>query len=191
MTEKIRCGWVDGSQIYQDYHDFEWGRPVHEDQKLFEMLLLETMQAGLAWITVLRKREAFQNAFDAFDAQKIACYDEAKIEELMGNAGIIRNRLKLQAAVSNAQAFLNVQAEYGSFDRFLWDYVENKPVVGHWKTLKDSPATTQLSDRLSKDLKKRGFKFVGSTTIYAYLQAVGLVNDHVADCFVYQEMMGN
>lgn len=188
MTEKIRCGWVDGSQIYQDYHDFEWGRPVHDDGKLFEMLLLETMQAGLSWITVLRKREAFREAFDEFDARKIAHYDEAKFEELMGNAGIIRNRLKIQAAITNAQAFLAIQESHGSFDNFLWGYVDNEPVIGHWKTLEESPATTPLSDRLSKDLKKLGFRFVGSTTIYAYLQAIGLVNDHVTDCFVYQEM---
>ncbi len=187
MDQKTRCGWVDGSQIYQDYHDNEWGRPVHDDDKLFEMLLLETMQAGLSWITVLKKREAYRAAFDEFDAQKIACYDEAKIEELMGNAGIIRNRLKIKAAIANAQAFLEVQKQHGSFDAFLWSYVGDSPLVGHWKTLEESPATTPLSDRLSKDLKKLGFKFVGSTTIYAYMQAVGLVNDHIVDCFVYQE----
>ena len=157
---------------------------MHEDGKLFEMLLLESMQAGLAWITILRKREAYRAAFDGFDPVKIARYDEAKVAELLGNEGIVRNRLKIHAAIANAQAFLAVQEQYGSFDKFLWGYVDYQPVIGHPETIEDIPATTALSDRISKDLKKLGFKFLGSTTLYAFLQATGVVNDHLATCFV-------
>lgn len=189
MEEIIRCPWVGQEQIYIDYHDKEWGRPVHDDGKLFEMLLLETMQAGLSWITVLKKREAYRKAFDGFDPKKIACYGAEKIEALMSNEGIIRNRLKICAAVENARAFLQVQEQYGSFDQMLWGYVDGTPLVGHWVRIEDVPATTPLSDRLSRDLKKLGFKFVGSTTIYAYMQAVGLVNDHIATCFVYNQIL--
>lgn len=189
MDEKIRCCWAGETQIYQDYHDNEWGRPEHHDEKLFEMLILETMQAGLSWITVLKKRDAYRKAFDGFDPQKIAQYDDKKIEELMADEGIIRNRMKINAAISNARVFLEIKEQYGSFDKMLWRYVDNTPIVGHWQKVEDLPATTPLSDKISKDLKKLGFKFVGSTTIYAFMQAVGMLNDHFADCFVYAEMM--
>lgn len=185
MSEKVRCGWAGNTQIYIDYHDNEWGRPVHNDDKLFEMLILETMQAGLSWITVLKKREAYREAFDGFDPQKMALYDDKKIEELMANAGIIRNRLKINSAINNAKVFLEMKEKYGSFDKMIWDYVDGTPIVGHWETMEEIPATTPLSDQISKDLKKMGFKFVGSTIIYAYMQAVGMVNDHITGCFVY------
>ncbi|MCL2856515.1 MAG: DNA-3-methyladenine glycosylase I [Oscillospiraceae bacterium] len=188
MSEKIRCSWAGETAIYQDYHDNEWGRPVHDDGKLFEMLILEGMQAGLTWITVLKKREAFREAFDRFDSHKIILYDDAKVAELMANEGIIRNRLKINAAITNAKLFLEVVQKYGSFDKFIWGYVDNKPIVGHREKLADIPATTPISDKISKDLKKMGFKFVGSTIIYAYMQATGMVNDHFTDCFVYKEM---
>jgi len=188
MGEKIRCPWPGDIPIYIDYHDYEWGRPVHEDGKLFEMLLLESMQAGLAWITILKKRENYRLAFDGFDPVKIARYDEAKVAELLGNEGIIRNRLKIHAAIANAQAFLRVQEQYGSFDKFLWGYVDDTPVIGRPETIADIPATTELSDRISKDLKTLGFKFLGSTTMYAFLQATGVVNDHLAACFVSEAM---
>jgi len=183
MDEKIRC-W-EGPPIFVEYHDREWGRPVHDDIKLFEMLTLEGMQAGLNWLTVLNKREAFRKAFDGFDSKKIALYDDVKIAELMANAGIIRNRLKISAVIGNAKAFLAVAERNGSFDSFIWGYVDNSPVVGDgtW------PATTPLSDRISKDLKKLGFRFVGSTIVYAFLQATGIVNDHKPECFVYKELL--
>lgn len=164
----------------------KWGKPVHDDRALFEMLILEGMQAGLSWLTILNKRAAFREAFDQFDYEKIALYDEVKIEELMQNAGIVRNRLKIKAAIVNAQQFLKIQEEYGSFDAFLWAYVDNKPIYHHFKSEAEVPAVTPLSDKISKDLKKCGFKFVGSTIIYAYLQAVGIVNDHVETCFLYE-----
>ncbi len=188
MTEQIRCPWAGDIPIYIEYHDHEWGRPVHDDNKLFEMLILEGMQAGLSWITVLKKREAYRKAFDGFDPKKVALYGEAKIEELMANEGIIRNRLKINAAVTNAKAFLAVAEKHGSFDQFIWSYVDDTPIIGHWKSIEDAPATTPISDQISKDLKKMGFKFVGSTIIYAFMQATGMVNDHISDCFVYQEM---
>jgi len=188
MSEVNRCPWAGDLPIYIAYHDREWGRPVHEDQKLFEMLILEGMQAGLTWITVLKKREAYREAFDGFDPQKVALYDEAKIEELLKNEGLIRNRLKMQAAVTNAKAFLAVVQEYGSFDKFIWGYVGNQPIQNCRESLADVPATTPLSDQLSKDLKKRGFKFVGSTILYAFMQATGMVNDHLTGCFVYEEV---
>jgi len=185
MTGKTRCAWANDPPIYADYHDNEWGRPVHNDQKLFEMLILEGAQAGLTWLTILKRRENYRAAFDNFDPHKVAAYDEIKKEELMANEGIIRNRLKINAAVTNAQAFLKVVEEYGSFAKFLWDYVDGTPIQGASITIEDYPTTTELSDRISKDLKKRGFKFVGSTIIYAYIQAVGLVNDHMVDCFLH------
>ncbi len=187
MNEKVRCAWAGDTQIYIDYHDNEWGRPEHNDDKLFEMLILETMQAGLSWITVLKKREAFREAFDGFHPDQVACYDDEKIEELMQNEGIIRNRLKIKAAITNAKAFLAVQAQYGSFDKMIWSYVDYKPIVGNWEKLEDMPATTAISDQISKDLKKLGFKFVGSTIIYAFMQAIGMVNDHFPSCFLYHE----
>ena len=188
MNEKIRCSWVGNMPIYIDYHDNEWGRPVHDDVKLFEMLTLESMQAGLSWITILKKREAFREAFDGFDPNKVALYDDTKIQELMANDKIIRNRLKINAAIINARIFLYVIEKYGSFDKFIWNYVEYIPITGHWKKQEDLPTTTSLSDKISGDLKKMGFKFVGSTTIYSFMQAVGMVNDHIMDCFVYGQI---
>lgn len=185
--EEIRCGWEGDIPVYVDYHDNEWGRPVHDETKLFEMLILEGMQAGLSWITILKKREAFREAFDGFDPNKVARYDEAKFQELMANDKIIRNRLKINAAINNAKLFLEVEKQYGSFDQFIWKYVDGSPVVGHWKSLGEVPAFTPLSDRISKDLKNMGFKFVGSTIIYSFMQAVGMVNDHITECFVYEE----
>ena len=188
MQEKIRCGWCLGDPLYEAYHDMEWGVPLKEDDAIFEFLILETFQAGLSWITILRKRENFRKAFDNFDYRKIANYPEEKTEELMNDSGIIRNRLKIKATVSNAQAFMKVQEEFGSFSQYIWDFVNNTPVQNEWKDLKQVPATTAISDALSKDLKKRGFKFVGSTVIYAHMQATGMVNDHVTSCFRHPEV---
>ncbi len=179
-----RCPWVDLSKPdYVAYHDEEWGVPVHDDRKLFEFIVLESAQAGLSWYTILRKRENYRQAFDQFDPEKIALYDAAKVEELLGNAGIIRNRLKVLATINNAQRFLAVQAEFGSFATYLWQFVGGKPIVNTRRTLADYPATTPESDAMSKDLKKRGFKFMGSTVCYAHMQATGMVNDHMLDCF--------
>lgn len=189
MKEKIRCSWAGNTPIYVDYHDNEWGRPVHDDGKLFEMLILESMQAGLSWITVLNKREAFREAFDGFNPNKIALYGDAKIQELMANEKIIRNRLKIHAAVTNAKVFLEVTEKHGSFDKIIWKYVDYTPITGHWKKIEEVPATTLLSDKISKDLKKMGFKFVGSTTMYAFMQATGMVNDHITECCVYKDML--
>lgn len=188
MEKQTRCPWAGDTPIYIEYHDKEWGRPVHDDIRLFEMLVLESMQAGLSWITVLKKREAFREAFDGFDPNQIALYGEEKIEELMANEKIIRNRRKILAAVHNAGLFLNIQKEYGSFDQFIWSYVDGKPVTGHWEKIGDMPANTPLSDRISRDLKKMGFQFLGTTILYSFLQATGIVNDHIKDCFVYQEI---
>ncbi len=189
MDEKIRCSWAGDTAIYIDYHDKEWGRPTHDDTELFEMLVLEGMQAGLSWLTVLKKREAFREAFDGFDPAKVANYDDAKIERLMANEGIIRNRLKIRSAVTNARVFLEVAEKHGSFDSFIWSYVDGTPIVSQWERVEDLPATTPLSDRISKDLKKMGFKFVGSTIVYAFMQSTGMVNDHIKECFLYKEMM--
>lgn len=188
MEEKIRCGWCVGDPLYEAYHDLEWGVPLKDDAEIFEFLTLETFQAGLSWITVLRKRENFRKAFDNFDYQKIAEYSEEKTEALMQDSGIIRNRLKILAAVSNSQAFMKVQQEFGSFSKYIWDFVDHNPVQNRWKTLSEVPATTAISDALSKDLKKRGFKFVGSTVVYAHMQATGMVNDHITGCFRHQEV---
>ncbi|MCL2126561.1 MAG: DNA-3-methyladenine glycosylase I [Oscillospiraceae bacterium] len=186
MDEKTRC--FGDSEIYIDYHDNEWGRPVHDDNRLFEMLILEGAQAGLSWITVLKKREAYREAFDGFDPRKVAAYDDAKIEALMANAGIIRNRLKINAAIINAKLFLQIMEQHGSFDDFIWSYVNHEPIVGHWERFEDMPLTTAISDKISKDLKKMGFKFVGSTIIYSFMQAVGMVNDHLKSCLVFDDM---
>jgi DNA-3-methyladenine glycosylase I len=183
MEEKTRCKWCVGIDIYEKYHDEEWGVPVYEDQKLFEFLILETFQAGLSWITILKKRENFKLAFDDFDFKKVALYSEDKIQELLLNAGIIRNQLKVRAAVSNALAFMKIQEEFGSFSNYIWKFTDGKPIQNNRQSLKEVPATTPLSDEISKDLKKRGFKFVGSTVIYAHMQATGMVDDHVADCW--------
>lgn len=182
-VSKIRCPWCGADPLYQAYHDTEWGVPSHDDRHLFEMLILEGAQAGLSWITILRKRENYRKAFDQFDVQEVAIYNARKVESLMKNEGIVRNRLKIMAAIGNAKAFINVQHEFGSFDAYLWQFVKGKPLVSHFKSLKDFPAKTDLSDAISKDLRNRRFKFVGSTIIYAYMQAVGLVNDHTIDCF--------
>ena len=188
MDEKPRCSWPSDIPLYVDYHDNEWGRPTHDDRELFELLILEGAQAGLSWITILKKREAYREAFDGFDPAKVALYDEAKVEELMANEGIVRNRLKINAAITNAKLFLDVAREFGGFDAFIWKYVDGAPIVNRWRTEEDIPATTPLSDRISKDLKKRGFKFVGSTIVYAYMQSIGMVNDHITSCFVYHDL---
>ncbi|WP_297806621.1 DNA-3-methyladenine glycosylase I [uncultured Polaribacter sp.] len=180
-----RCFWVTDSQLYKNYHDEEWGIPVYDDKTLFEFLILETFQAGLSWITILNKRENFRKALDNFDYKKIATYNESKYESLLKDAGIIRNKLKIRSAITNAQVFMKIQKEFGSFSKFIWSYVNNEPIVNKFQKREDVPTTTILSDTISKDLKKRGFKFVGSTVMYAYMQAVGMVNDHTADCFKY------
>ena len=188
MELKIRCGWCKGDALYEKYHDEEWGIPLYNDRKIFEFLTLETFQAGLSWITILRKRENFRKAFDKFDYQRMANYPEEKIEELMQDSGIIRNAAKIRAAVTNAQAFKMVQEEYGSFSDYIWNFVNGRPVQNEWKHLKEVPATTPVSETLSKDLKKRGFKFVGPTVVYAHMQATGMVNDHLTNCFRYREV---
>ncbi|WP_298884543.1 DNA-3-methyladenine glycosylase I [uncultured Polaribacter sp.] len=182
---KQRCFWVTDSELYKKYHDEEWGTPVYDDNTLFEFLILETFQAGLSWITILNKRENFRVAFDDFNYNKIANYSEDKYNSLLKDAGIIRNKLKIKSAITNAQLFLEVQKEFGTFSNFIWAYVNNTPIVNKFEKREEVPATTPLSDKISKDLKKRGFKFVGSTVIYAYMQAVGMVNDHTTDCFKY------
>ncbi|NER16980.1 DNA-3-methyladenine glycosylase I [Spongiivirga citrea] len=186
--EKHRCGWCVGDPIYEAYHDLEWGVPLYDEDQLFEFLILETFQAGLSWITILKKRDNFRKAFDFFDYKKIAKYGEEKYESLMQDAGIIRNKLKIRATISNAQAFMKVQEEFGSFSKYIWGFVDGKPIQNNIQYYKDAPATTELSDLISKDLKKRGFKFVGSTVIYAHMQATGMVNDHEIGCFRYQEV---
>ena len=186
--DKHRCGWCLGDPLYQAYHDTEWGVPVKDDPTFFEFLVLETFQAGLSWITVLRKREHFRKVFDQFDYQKIANYDSTKIQALLEDTGIIRNKLKVNAAVSNAKVFMEVQKEFGSFSTYIWGFVDGKPIKNKWQHHKEAPATTPLSDTISKDLKKRGFKFVGSTVVYAFMQATGIVNDHEVNCFRYAEV---
>ncbi|ASW73831.1 DNA-3-methyladenine glycosylase [Chryseobacterium piperi] len=181
--EKIRCGWCEKDDLYRKYHDEEWGRPVYDDQTIFEFLILESFQAGLSWYTILSKRETFKEAFDDFDYKKIARYTDQKVEELMQNSGIIRNRLKIVATITNAQKFQEIQKEFGNFSKYIWDFVGGKPIDNLPKALKEVPATTEISDALSKDLKKRGFKFMGSTVVYAHMQATGMVNDHIESCF--------
>jgi DNA-3-methyladenine glycosylase I len=183
-TSKIRCGWAGSKPHLILYHDREWGRAVHDDRRLFEMLLLEGAQAGLTWETILRRREGYRQAFARFDPVKVARFDHQKKAALLKNAGIIRNRLKIEAAVSNAGAFLVVQREFGTFDRYLWQFVGGSPRINRWRKMSDVPPTSPESDALSKDLKKRGFRFVGSTIVYAFMQAVGMVNDHTIDCFL-------
>lgn len=187
MSTKNRCAWCEKDDLYRKYHDEEWGIPVYDDATLFEFLILETFQAGLSWYTVLAKREHFRLAFDNFDYKKIVKYSEEKIEELLLNPGIIRNKLKVRATISNAVAFMKVQEEFGSFSKYIWNFTDGKPIDNKPKTLKDVPGTTPLSDAISKDLKKRGFKFVGSTVVYAHIQATGMVNDHVADCWTRKQ----
>ena len=185
-----RCDWCLKNDLYIEYHDTEWGVPVHDDQLLFEFLLLEGVQAGLSWLTVLRKRENYRQAYDNFDPVKVAAYDDAKLQELLQNEGIIRNRLKIAASVNNAKRFLEVQQEFGSFDQYIWSFVDFKPIVNHFEKLEELPARTELSDKISKDMKSRGFKFVGSTIIYAHMQATGMVNDHLVSCFRHAELDG-
>jgi len=185
---KKRCSWCENNPLYIKYHDEEWGVPVHNDKKLFEYLMLETFQAGLSWLTVLKKRKNFSKAFDNFDYKKIAKYNTEKVEELLQNEGIIRNRLKVKAAITNAQNFIKIQEEFKSFSNYIWSFVNGKPIKNSWDTEAQLPAKTALSDKISKDLKKRGFKFVGSTIIYAHMQATGMVNDHITSCFRYNEV---
>tara|TARA_R100000935_G_scaffold27288_1_gene47393 strand:- start:67038 stop:67619 length:582 start_codon:yes stop_codon:yes gene_type:complete len=186
--EKQRCWWCGDDPLYVAYHDTEWGVPVKDDEKLFEFLILETFQAGLSWITVLRKRENFRKAFDDFNYKKIARYSEAKVQELLQDAGIIRNKLKVRATITNAQEFMKVQEEFGSFSDYIWSFVDGKPIQNSLQNKSEVQANTPLSDALSKDLKKRGFKFVGTTVVYAHMQATGMVNDHLTDCFRYEEV---
>lgn len=188
MEEKVRCSWCEGDPLYQEYHDLEWGVPLKDDAGIFEFLTLETFQAGLSWITILRKRENFRKAFDNFDYRKIAKYSEAKQEALMQDSGIIRNGAKIRAAVTNAQAYIVVQKEFGTFYEYIWNFVGGSPVQNEWQSSDQVPATTPISEALSKDLKKRGFKFVGPTVVYAHMQATGMVNDHVTMCFRHQEV---
>ena len=186
---KVRCEWCGEDELYQHYHDTEWGVPNYNDQHLFEMFILEGAQAGLSWITVLKKRAHYQQVFDQFDANTIAQYDEQKIERLLQDPGIIRNRLKVNSTVNNARLFLEIQSQYGTFSDYIWQFVDGRPKINQWKTPADIPVSTEVSERISKALKKRGFKFVGSTICYAYMQAVGMVNDHTIDCFRHQEVI--
>jgi len=189
--EPVRCAWCESSDLYKSYHDKEWGVPCHDDQKLFEMLMLECNQAGLSWITILNKRENFREAFDGFDAEKIASYDDQKLESLLQNPGIIRNRLKVKAAVTNAQLYLDIKSKGTTFDEYLWKFVDGSPIVNTFETLSEVPATTSISDTMSKQMKKDGFKFVGSTVIYAHMQATGMVNDHIMSCHRYHDCIEN
>lgn len=186
--EKNRCDWCKGDALYEQYHDVEWGVPVKDDATLFEFLILESFQAGLSWITILRKRENFREAFDHFNYKKIANYKQKKIDNLLQDAGIVRNKLKIHASITNAQAFIKIQEEFGSFSKYIWGFVNGEPITNKVVNYKEAPPTTDLCDTISKDLKRRGFKFVGSTVMYAYMQAVGMVNDHEMDCFRYQEI---
>jgi len=182
-----RCNWAESNEVDILYHDQEWGVPVHDDRLLFEMLILEGAQAGLSWTTILKKRAGYIKAYDNFNAKKIAKYDAKKVAELLDNTGIVRNKLKVNASIKNAQSFLEIQKEFGSFDKYIWSFVDGSPIVNKRKTMKDVPATTEQSDNMSKDLKKRGFKFVGSTICYAYMQGIGMVNDHLTSCFRYKD----
>jgi len=186
--DQQRCEWGNSSALYIEYHDSEWGVPAHDERKLFEFLILEGAQAGLSWSTILNKRQAYIQAFDNFEPTKVASYDDTEVQALLANPGIVRNRLKIQAAIQNARSFLKVQDQYGSFDTYIWQFVDGKPIQNSWKSLQEIPATTKESDAMSKELKKRGFTFVGSTICYAFMQAVGMVNDHTVECFRWQEV---
>jgi DNA-3-methyladenine glycosylase I len=188
MVNKMRCDWLTKNELYISYHDKEWGVPEHDDIKLFEMLILEGAQAGLSWLTVLKRRETYRAAYDGFNPVRMAQWDQEKIESLLKNPGIIRNRLKVKAAKTNALAFLQVVKEFGSFNAFIWSFVGDNPIQNSWTTIKEIPATTPESDKMSRELKKRGFKFIGSTICYAFMQSVGMVNDHTVDCFRYKEL---
>jgi DNA-3-methyladenine glycosylase I len=187
---KNRCPWCEGAELYRRYHDEEWGVPIHEDRKHFEFLVLESAQAGLSWSTILKKRENYRKAYRGFDPAVVAGFGPRDLERLMKDAGIVRNRLKIESSINNAKRFLEIQREFGSFDAYLWSFVGGSPVMNRWKTLSEIPAKTDLSDRISKDLKARGLRFVGSTIIYSHLQAVGVVNDHITSCFRYSELAG-
>ncbi len=189
-TTPVRCAWAGSDPLYLAYHDREWGVPVHDDQLLFEFLTLEGAQAGLSWITILRKREAYRAAFSGFDPEAVARFDGAKVAALLADPGIVRNRLKVESAITNARAFLKVRDEFGTFDAYLWRFVEGRPVRNAWRTVAEIPASTPVSDALSRDLKRRGFRFVGSTICYAHMQAVGMVNDHTMNCFRWRELGG-
>jgi len=190
MDDKVRCSWIGHDSMSVNYHDHEWGRVVHDDILLFENLCLESFQAGITWFEVLRKRNALRLAFDGFDFNKIAMYSETKIASIMADNRVIQNRLKIEAIVNNAWLVLNIIEKYGSFDKFIWEYVDYKPIVGHWNKLKDVPIYTPLSEKIGKDLKRMGFSFVGPIIIYSFMQASGMVNDHLVNCFVYKELMG-
>lgn len=187
-SQPVRCNWAGNDQLYCAYHDNEWGVPVRDDRLLFEFLVLEGAQAGLSWITILRKRGAYRAAFDDFDVEAVSRYDETKVAELLANAGIVRNRLKIRSAIGNAKAFIAVQREFGSFAGYIWGFVDGKAVQNRWAGVAEVPASTELSDRISKDLKKRGFSFVGTTIVYSFMQAVGMINDHTVDCFRHGEL---
>lgn len=189
MEQPKRCEWCLGSDLYRDYHDHEWGVPVHQDRKQFEFLVLESAQAGLSWITILKRREGYKKQYAEFDPQQVARFDEKKILQMLQDTGIIRNRKKIESSINNAQRFLEIKEKYGSFNNYFWNFTDGKQVVNHYEHLSDIPATTTLSDTIAKDMKQKGFKFLGSTIIYAHLQATGLVNDHLVDCFRYQECM--
>ncbi len=187
---KQKCDWALHSPLEEHYHDTEWGVPVHDDRLIFEFLVLEGAQAGLSWSTILKKRESYRIAFEYFDVEKVAKYDQKKIQELLNNPGIVRNKLKINATITNAQAFIAIQEQFDSFDRYIWRFVNGETWVNHWATMQDVPANTNESDAMSKDLKQRGFKFVGSTICYAHMQATGMVNDHLVGCFRHQELLG-
>lgn len=188
MIAGKRCPWSDSSELYRNYHDKEWGVPVHDEKKHFEFILLESSQAGLSWITILKKRDNYRTAFDDFDYEKIALYDEPKVLQLMGNTGLIRNERKIRASITNAQAFVRIQKEFGSFDKYIWGFVNFRPIINHFETLSEIPVKTELSDKISSDMKKRGFTFFGSVICYAHMQAIGIVNDHLTCCFRHQEL---
>lgn len=188
---RVRCSWCGTDPLYQTYHDEEWGVPLHEDRRLFEFLLLESFQAGLSWITILRKRKAFAAAFAQFDPQAVAAFGHADLERLMQDAAIVRNRAKIEAAIGNARAFVDIQQRLGSFDAYIWDFVDGRPLINHYRRHEDIPARTELSTAISRDLKQRGFRFVGPVVMYAHMQATGMVNDHVMDCFRHAELAGS
>ncbi len=188
MEIQVRCEWCEGEGIYTKYHDKEWGVPLHSDRKLFEFLILEGVQAGLSWITVLKKRKTYREVYDQFDFNKVAKYKETKIQSLLNNPGIIRNKLKIRAAVKNAQATIKIRKEFGTFNKYIWQFTDGKTIHNSWKSLKDIPAQTEISNLMSKDLKKRGFTFVGPTICYAFMQAIGMVNDHVIGCYRYKQL---
>ena len=187
-TADNRCSWAGTDPIYVEYHDREWGVPIHRDKQLFEFLILEGAQAGLSWITILKRREAYRKAFDNFEVEQVARFSKRKVTSLLKNLHIVRNRLKIESAIKNAQAFIKIQEEFGSFDTYQWNFVNGQPIINRWKKVAEIPANTDISDQLSRDLKRRGFSFVGSTIIYAHMQAVGMVNDHVLSCFRHQEL---